>query len=134
MVDRTAALDISLIHDLARRLAVPLVLHGSSGVPDAALAAAVRAGMVKINIGTILNVVFTRAVRERLATGRGIVDPRKYLAPARDAVATRSTDPDRLSHDAIAADTRQAIISTARSSPRSNLGAHALSRHTKERT
>jgi len=86
MVDRTAALDIPLIHDLARRLAVPLVLHGSSGVPDAALAAAVRAGMVKINVGTILNVVFTRAVREHLATDENVVDPRKYLSPARDAV------------------------------------------------
>ncbi len=86
MVDRTAALDIPLIHALARRLAVPLVLHGSSGVPDAALAAAVRAGMVKINVGTILNVVFTRAVREHLATDENVVDPRKYLSPARDAV------------------------------------------------
>ena len=86
MVDRTAALDLPLIHDLARRLAVPLVLHGSSGVPDAALAAAVRAGMVKINVGTILNVVFTRAVREHLATDENVVDPRKYLSPARDAV------------------------------------------------
>jgi fructose-bisphosphate aldolase class II len=62
------------------------VLHGSSGVPDAALAAAVRAGMVKINVGTILNVAFTRAVREHLATDANVVDPRKYLSPARDAV------------------------------------------------
>jgi fructose-bisphosphate aldolase class II len=86
MVDRTAALDIPLIEQLARRLAVPLVLHGSSGVPDAALASAVRAGMVKINVGTILNVAFTRAVREHLAIDEKVVDPRKYLSPARDAV------------------------------------------------
>jgi fructose-bisphosphate aldolase class II len=86
MLDRTAALDIALIQDLARKLAVPLVLHGSSGVPDDTLAAAVRAGMVKINVGTILNVAFTHAVRERLAADDEIVDPRKYLAPARDAV------------------------------------------------
>ena len=87
MVDRTAALDLSLIRELAAKLTVPLVLHGSSGVPDDALAAAVRAGMVKINIGTILNVAFTRAVRHRLAGDDSVVDPRKYLAPARDAVS-----------------------------------------------
>jgi fructose-bisphosphate aldolase class II len=87
MVNRTASLDLSLIQDLAAKLTVPLVLHGSSGVPDEALAAAVRAGMVKINIGTILNVAFTRAVRERLAGDDSIVDPRKYFAPARDAVS-----------------------------------------------
>jgi fructose-bisphosphate aldolase class II len=86
MVDRIAALDIPLIERLAREVPVPLVLHGSSGVPDDALTAAIRAGMVKINVGTILNVAFTRAVRERLSD-EAIVDPRKYLAPARDAVS-----------------------------------------------
>ena len=86
MVDRTAALDISLIETLARRLPVPTVLHGSSGVPDDALVAAVEAGMVKINVGTILNIAFTGVVRERLAADGGLVDPRKYLAGARDAV------------------------------------------------
>lgn len=87
MVDRTAALDLNLIRDLARTVPVPLVLHGSSGVPDDTLAAAVSAGMVKINIGTILNVAFTRAVRELLADNPDIVDPRKYLIPAREAIA-----------------------------------------------
>lgn len=87
MVDRTAALDLSLISDLASKLTVPLVLHGSSGVPDDTLAAAIRAGMVKINIGTILNVAFTGAVRERLAADDTVVDPRKYFGPARDAVS-----------------------------------------------
>lgn len=87
MVERTAALDLSLIRELAAKLTVPLVLHGSSGVPDAALVAAVRAGMVKINIGTILNVAFTRAVRDCLDGDVSLVDPRKYLGPARDAVS-----------------------------------------------
>jgi fructose-bisphosphate aldolase, class II len=86
MVDRSASLDIPLIEKLSRALPVPLVLHGSSGVPDEALGAAIRAGMVKINIGTILNVAFTRAVREHLSD-ETVVDPRTYLAPARDAVS-----------------------------------------------
>ena len=66
---------------------VPLVLHGSSGVPDGDLAAAVRAGMKKINIATRLNHTFTDAVRETLAAEPDLVDTRKYLGPARDAVA-----------------------------------------------
>jgi fructose-bisphosphate aldolase class II len=86
MVERTAALDLDLIRELAGALPVPLVLHGSSGVPDAALAEAVRAGMVKINIGTILNVAWTSAVREALDADPAMVDPRKYVRPARDAV------------------------------------------------
>lgn len=84
MTNRTAALDLDLIDRLCTALTVPLVLHGSSGVPDAQLRAAVAAGMVKINIGTILNVAFTGAVRAAIAADEKLVDPRKYLRPARD--------------------------------------------------
>jgi fructose-bisphosphate aldolase, class II len=87
MVERTARLDHGLIARLRAAVPVPLVLHGSSGVPDAELRAAVRAGMVKINIGTALNTAYTEAVRARLAAHPEQVDPRTYLAPARTAMA-----------------------------------------------
>ncbi|MFI1890074.1 class II fructose-bisphosphate aldolase [Streptomyces jumonjinensis] len=87
MTERTAALDHALIARLRDAVPVPLVLHGSSGVPDDEIRAAVAAGMVKINVGTALNSAFTGAVRSFLANGPGVVDPRKYLAPARDAMA-----------------------------------------------
>jgi fructose-bisphosphate aldolase class II len=86
MTTRSARLDHELIGRLREAVPVPLVLHGSSGVPDDELAAAVRHGMVKVNIGTALNVAFTAAVRDTLADPK-LVDPRKYLAPARDAMA-----------------------------------------------
>ena len=87
MTDRSAALDHTLIAEIARAVRVPLVLHGSSGVPDDELARAVWAGMTKINIGTILNVEFTAAVRETLAGDAHLVDPRTYLRPARTRIA-----------------------------------------------
>jgi fructose-bisphosphate aldolase class II len=87
MTSRTATLDHDLIGRLRDALPVPLVLHGSSGVPDAELRKAVAAGMVKINIGTALNNAFTGAVREFLGQDDRAVDPRKYLAPARAAMA-----------------------------------------------
>jgi fructose-bisphosphate aldolase, class II len=86
MTDRVAQLDFELVGALRQALPVPLVLHGSSGVADDDLRRAVRAGITKVNVGTILNVAFTGAVRERLAEG-SVVDPRKYLAPAREAVS-----------------------------------------------
>jgi len=92
MTDRTAALDHGLIARLALAISVPLVLHGSSGVPDAELRAAVLAGMVKVNIGTALNIAFTAAIREHLAADPSVVDPRKYLAPARAAMAAVVAD------------------------------------------
>ena len=87
MTDRTAALDHALVARLRAALPVPLVLHGSSGVPDDELRAAVAAGMVKVNIGTALNIAFTAEVRTVLADQPTVVDPRKYLAPGRDAMA-----------------------------------------------
>jgi fructose-bisphosphate aldolase class II len=92
MTEQTAVLDLDLVARLRRAVPVPLVLHGSSGVPAATLSAAVAAGIVKVNIGTALNVAFTAAVRARLAEDVGLVDPRRYLAPARDAMAQVVTD------------------------------------------
>lgn len=86
MLTRDAVLDDDLIARIAAAVDVPLVLHGSSGVPDAGLVSAVRHGMRKINIATQLNKRLTKAVRTALTDER-IVDPRKYLGPGRDAVA-----------------------------------------------
>ncbi|PPK68884.1 class II fructose-bisphosphate aldolase [Actinokineospora auranticolor] len=87
MLSRDAELDLDLVRALRAAVVVPLVLHGSSGVPDADLTAAVRAGMTKVNVATRLNAVFTARVRAALATEESLVDTRKYLGPARTAVA-----------------------------------------------
>ncbi|MCM2423630.1 class II fructose-bisphosphate aldolase [Streptomyces sp. RKAG293] len=87
MHTRDAVLDFELITRLRDAVSVPLVLHGSSGVGDADLIRAVAAGMTKVNISTHLNKTFTRAVRTYLDADPGVSDTRKYLGPARDAVA-----------------------------------------------
>ncbi|NYV78529.1 class II fructose-bisphosphate aldolase, partial [Streptomyces sp. UH6] len=87
MTTRTATLDHALLTRLAEAVDVPLVLHGSSGVPDAELAAAVTGGIGKVNVGTALNVALTGAVRAHLARHPEQVDPRRYLGPAKEAVA-----------------------------------------------
>jgi fructose-bisphosphate aldolase class II len=88
MTTRTARLDVGLVRALRRRLTVPLVLHGSSGVPDDALRAAAAAGISKINVGTALNIAMTGAIRDYLAADPDKVDPRAYLAPARTAMTS----------------------------------------------
>ena len=86
MTSRDAVLDVDLIAALRDAVPVPLVLHGSSGVPDDGLREAVRAGMTKINIATHLNNVMTSAVTDFLAANPGVVDTRKYLGAGRRAV------------------------------------------------
>ena len=79
---REAVLDNQLIAAIHELVPVPLVLHGSSGVPDEGMVAAIQAGMTKINVSTHLNVVFTQGVRQILDENPKIVDPRKYVGPA----------------------------------------------------
>ena len=90
MTERTITLDKDLIAALHAALPVPLVLHGSSGVPDEEIRRAVAAGMTKINISTHLVSVFTATVRDVLSAQPELVDSRKYLGPARDAVAAEA--------------------------------------------
>lgn len=87
MTERSARLDVGLIADLAAAVPVPLVLHGSSGVSDAGLVEAIRAGMRKINVSTHLNAHFTAGLRDYLAADAAVVDSRKYLGAARENLA-----------------------------------------------
>lgn len=86
MLERTASLDVALIERLRAAVGIPLVLHGSSGVADAQLVGAIRAGMTKINVSTHFNGVFTAAVRDYLRENPTVVDSRKYVAAGRDPV------------------------------------------------
>jgi fructose-bisphosphate aldolase class II len=91
MTTKDAVLDLALIAELRATLAVPLVLHGSSGVPDEILRQAVSQGMKKINVATHLNKAFTGAIRDYLAHDEKVVDPRKYVNAGRDAVTREVT-------------------------------------------
>ncbi|MEA4945209.1 MAG: class II fructose-bisphosphate aldolase [Propionicimonas sp.] len=87
MLERTATLDLDLIAVLDAVVPVPLVLHGSSGVPDEVLDAAVGAGIRKVNIGTALAIAGTARLRQELADRPKAVDPRRYLDGVREATA-----------------------------------------------
>ncbi|WP_308798852.1 class II fructose-bisphosphate aldolase [Agromyces silvae] len=84
MTERTAVPDTELIARLAAVVPVPLVLHGSSGVGDAALRDAVAAGIRKVNVGTQLSADYSGAM---LAGLGGRPDPRPALRDARAAIA-----------------------------------------------
>jgi len=86
MVTQSAMLDLGLIARLEATIDIPLVLHGSSGVPLDQMTAAVRAGMCKVNVGTALNIAYTSAIRDYLQTTDN-VDPRPYLDRARTSIA-----------------------------------------------
>ena len=87
MREQGASLDVGLIARLASALPVPLVLHGTSGVPDDQLRAAIGAGIRKVNVGTALSLAATSELRASLAAAPDAIDPRRYLATGREAMA-----------------------------------------------
>ena len=109
----TGKLDLARLKEIAQLIKIPLVLHGASGVPqrlldlikfqcekigdcerlggakgvpNAEILGAIKLGIAKINIDTDLRMAFTAGVRNTLLQDLKVFDPRKYLAPARDAV------------------------------------------------
>lgn len=77
-------IDFDRIKAIRSKVDVPLVLHGSSGVPYEALEKAISLGICKINIDTDLRISFTDGVREVLENNPNEIDPRKILGPARE--------------------------------------------------
>lgn len=87
MAKKSAELDLDLIAEIAKHVNIPLVLHGSSGVPDPMLRDACSAGIRKVNIGTALNLAATSVIRDVLSENEALSDPRRFLGPARDQMA-----------------------------------------------
>ncbi len=100
-----AKLDIKRLAEIKKKLKMPLVLHGASGVPaavvakaerfgarlgnpegvpDSQISAAIRNGINKINTDTDLRLAFDAAIREVIATKPEIFDPREIIGPARE--------------------------------------------------
>jgi len=79
-------IDFKRLEEIKKRVDIPLVLHGASGVPDEAIRKACQLGISKINIDTELRVAFTQAVRNVLEAAPDEIDPRKILGPAREAM------------------------------------------------
>ncbi len=101
-------IDQARIAKIGSMLSIPLVAHGSSGVPqeivqrfrdsggdigeafgiaDEDLAQACQNGISKVNVDTDLRLAFTVGVREVLQKSPKEFDPRKILGPARDLMA-----------------------------------------------
>jgi fructose-bisphosphate aldolase class II len=101
-------LRFDILEEIEKRIpGFPIVLHGSSsvpqddvakinhfggdiknavGIPEEQLRKAAKSAVCKVNIDSDGRLAMTAAVREVLATKPSEFDPRKYLGPARDSL------------------------------------------------
>ena len=61
-------------------------IPGAQGVPEEMIKTATQYGICKVNIDTDLRLAMTAEIRKHLIEHPADFDPRKYLAPARDAI------------------------------------------------
>lgn len=79
-------LDFDRLETIKKRVNIPIVLHGASGIPAEDIKKAVSLGVNKINIDTDLRVSFQKAMHKLVAEKPEVYDPRKMLLPAKDAM------------------------------------------------
>lgn len=79
-------LDIDRLAEIRKLVSIPLVLHGTSGVPDDAVRECIKRGICKVNYATDLRIAFSEGVKEVLSANPDVFDPKKYNAVGRDKV------------------------------------------------
>ena len=79
-------IDFDRIQEIRALLPVPLVLHGSSGVPLDMVTKAVRSGITKVNFDTELKLANLQALQTFLRENPTVYDIRKIFKPCRQAM------------------------------------------------
>lgn len=79
-------LDLDRISRIQGLVSIPLVLHGTSGVPDDTVRQCIARGMCKVNYATDLRIAFTEGVRAYLQDNPAAYDPKKYGTAGRERV------------------------------------------------
>jgi fructose-bisphosphate aldolase, class II len=88
-----AVIDFERLARIAAAVAVPLVIHGTSGICETDIERLVRAGIAKFNIGTVLRQAFGRGLRATL--GRHL-DRFDRLEIMRDVMPTMACEAQRM--------------------------------------
>ena len=76
----TPKLDVNRLSEIREVVSIPLVLHGTSGVPDEAVKECIKRGICKVNYATDLRIAFSEGVNEVLHENPDTIDPKKYNA------------------------------------------------------
>lgn len=79
-------LDLNRLREIREMVSIPLVLHGTSGVPDDVVRECIERGICKVNYATDLRIAFTKGVKEVLNSSQETIDPKKYNAVGREYV------------------------------------------------
>lgn len=72
--------NVEVLSDIRKVVDIPLVLHGTSGVPDEQVRECILRGIAKVNYATDLRIAFTKGIKAYLSENPDDFDPKKYFA------------------------------------------------------
>lgn len=79
-------LDFARLAAIRQRVAIPLVLHGASGLPAEMVREAIALGICKVNVATELKIAFADALKRYFHAHPEANDPRQYMAAGKQAM------------------------------------------------
>ena len=78
--------NVEVLSAIRKVVSIPLVLHGTSGVPDEQVRDCVSRGICKVNYATDLRIAFMNGVKAHMASHPEDFDPKKYGIPGMEEV------------------------------------------------
>ena len=78
--------NVEVLASIRDVVSIPLVMHGTSGVPDDQVKDCISKGICKVNYATDLRIAYTEGVKAHLKEHPDDFDPKKYSAPAMEKV------------------------------------------------
>lgn len=78
--DGEPVLDLDRLSEIKAVVSIPLVLHGTTGVPDETVKECIKRGICKVNYATGLRIAFSEGVTSHLEKDPKAIDPKKYNA------------------------------------------------------
>ncbi|WP_077613083.1 class II fructose-bisphosphate aldolase [Clostridium sp. Marseille-P2415] len=77
---------VDILKEIKKKVSIPLVLHGTSGVADETVRACIREGICKVNYATDLRIAYSKGVRVVLYENQSVFDPKAYGKKGKELV------------------------------------------------
>lgn len=77
---------VDILKEIKKRVSIPLVLHGTSGVADETVRACIKEGICKVNYATDLRIAFSEGVKAVLQENPAVIDPKVYGKSGKESV------------------------------------------------
>lgn len=81
-------IDIQRLAEIKKRVSIPLVMHGASGIDSESISQCIANGICKINFSTELKIAYTDGVNAYMKKNPNAFDPKKYGTYGREFVKT----------------------------------------------